>query len=63
MSLLDKTDVFQTRNERAVRKHPEYGFVLVLVCTALTLLVASAIFSPAPVGSGTSDEIWLIGCL
>ena len=59
MSLLDKTDVFQTRNERAV----EDGFFLVLVCTALTLSVASAVFSPAPVGSGISDEIWLIGCL
>jgi len=63
MSLLDKTDVFQTRNERAVREHPEYGSVLVLVCAALTLVVASAIFSPAPVGSGISNEIWLIGCL
>jgi len=63
MSLLDKTDVFQTRNERADRRHPEHGFVLVLVCTALTLLVASAIFSPAPVGSGINDESWLVGCL
>jgi len=59
MSLLDKTDVFQTRNERAV----EDGLVLVLICTALTLFVASAIFSPAPVGSGISDESWLVGCL
>jgi len=63
MSLLDKTDVFQTGNERADRKHPEHGFVLVLVCTALTLLVASAIFSPAPVGSGINDESWRVGCL
>jgi hypothetical protein len=63
MSLLDKTDVFQTRNESADRKHPEYGFVLVLVCTALTLLVASAIFSPVPVGGGISEEILLVGCL
>ena len=63
MSLLDKTDVYQTWNERADRKHPEYGFVLVLVCMALILLAAGAISSPAPVGSGISDEIWLIGCL
>ena len=56
---MSKTDVFQTRNERAV----EDGFFLVLLCTALTLFVASAIFSPAPVGSGISNEIWLIGCL
>ena len=59
MSLLDKPDVFQTRNERAV----EDGLVLVLICTALTLFVASAIFSPAPVGSGISDKSWLVGCL
>ena len=59
MSLLDKTDVFQTRNERAVKD----GFVLVLVCTALTLFVAGAIFSPAPVGGGINDESWLVGCL
>jgi hypothetical protein len=63
MSLLDKTDVYQTWNERADRKHLEYGFVLVLAPMALTLVVASAIFSPAPVGSGISDEIWLVGCL
>ena len=61
MSLLHKTDVYQTRSERADRKHPEYGFVLVLVCMALTLVVASAIFTPAPVGAGISDEISLVG--
>jgi hypothetical protein len=61
MSLLGKTDVFQTRNERADRKHPEYRFALVLACTALTLLVATAIISPAPVGSGIGDEFWLVG--
>jgi len=58
MSLLDKTDVYQTRNERADRKHPEYGFVLVLVCMALTLMVAGAIFTPAPVGGGRDFARW-----
>jgi hypothetical protein len=61
MSLLHKTDVYQTRNEKADRKHPEYSFVFVLVCMALSLLVASVIFSPALVGSGISDEIPLVG--
>jgi hypothetical protein len=61
MSLLDKTNVYQTRSDRADRKHPEYGFVLVLVCMALTLVVAGAIFTPAPVGGGISDEISLVG--
>ncbi len=63
MSLLDKTDVFQARNERADRKQPEYGFVLVLACVALTVLVAGGIFSPAHVGSGVSGESWLVDCL
>jgi hypothetical protein len=61
MSLFHRTDVYQTANERADRKHPDYGFVLVLVCWALTLLVASAIFTPASVGGGISDEISLVG--
>jgi hypothetical protein len=61
MSLLHKTDVYRTSSEGADRKHPEYGFVLVLVCMALTLLVASAIFTPASVGGGIGDEISLVG--
>ena len=61
MSLLHKTDVYQSRNEGADRKHPEYGFVLVLVCMALALVVASAIFTPASVGSGISVETSLVG--
>jgi hypothetical protein len=59
MSLLLKTDVYQTRNEKADGKHPEYSFVLVLVCMALALIVASAIFTPAPVGTGI--EITSVG--
>ena len=59
MSLLHKTNVYQSRNEGADRKHPEYGFVLVLVCMALALIVASAIFTPAPVGTGI--EITSVG--
>ena len=43
-------------------KHRDYGFILTLVCTALALVVASAIFSPAPVGSGiNSSEITSVG--
>ncbi len=56
MSLLQKTDVYQGRKENAVRKHPEYGFVLVLICAALALVVASVMF--APPGGG---EIPLVG--
>jgi hypothetical protein len=42
-------------------KHRDYGFILALVCMALALVVASAIFTPAPVGGGISDQISLVG--
>jgi hypothetical protein len=57
MSLLQKTDVYQGPEEKAVRKHPEYGFVLVLICVALALVLSSVMFTPAPVGG----EIPLVG--
>lgn len=56
MSLLQKTDVYQGREENAARKHPEYGFVLLLICVVLALVVASALF--APPGGG---EVPLVG--
>jgi hypothetical protein len=61
MSLLHQTDVYQASNEKAERKLSSYGFVLVLVCMALALVVASVIFTPAPVGSGIGDEIQFVG--
>jgi hypothetical protein len=57
MSLLQKTDVYQGSNEKAGRKHLEYGFILVLICVALALVLASVMFTPAPVGG----EIPLVG--
>ena len=45
----------------AVRKHPEYGFILALVCLALGLLVASVIFAPEAVGAGMNSESWFVG--
>jgi hypothetical protein len=40
----------------------DYGFVLALVCMALAIMVASAIFVPAPAGSGISfSEITTTG--
>ena len=42
-------------------KHRNYGFILTLGCMALALLAASAIFAPAPVGSGITSEITTIG--
>ena len=45
----------------ADRKHPEYGFILALVCLALGLLVASVIFAPEAVGAGMNSESWFVG--
>jgi hypothetical protein len=42
-------------------KDRDRGFILVLVCMALALVVASAIFAPAPVGSGITSEITTTG--
>jgi hypothetical protein len=50
MSLLQKTDVYQGPEENAVRKHPEYGFVLAVLCGALALVIASVMFTHAFVG-------------
>ena len=36
-------------HERTDLKQRDYGFVLALVCMALAVVVASAIFTPAPV--------------
>jgi hypothetical protein len=55
MSLLQKTDVYQGPEEKAVRKHPEYGLVLILICVALALVVASVMFTPV------GGEITLVG--
>ena len=38
--------------QKADLKDRDYGFILALVCMALAIVVASAIFAPAPVGSG-----------
>jgi len=45
----------------AERKHPEYGFILALVCLALGLVVASVIFAPVAVGAGMNSESWFVG--
>ena len=61
MSLLHKTDIYQGQNEKADRKHLEYGFVLALICVALALVLASVMFTPAAIGSGIGDEILFVG--
>jgi hypothetical protein len=58
MSLLYHT------NEKADLKrtdYTDYGFILALFCMALALVVASVIFTPAPVGTGITSEITSVG--
>ena len=57
MSLLQKTDVYQGPEAKAVGKHPEYAFALALICVALALVIASVMFPSAFVGG----EIPLVG--
>ena len=51
MSMLQKTDVYQGSEVKAARKHSDYGFILVLICMALALVLASVVFTPASVDS------------
>jgi hypothetical protein len=53
--------LYDTTKSRVDLKHREYGFVLVLVCMVLALVVASAIFAPLPVGSEISNQMSLVG--
>ena len=55
MSLLHHT------YQKADLQDRDYGFILALVCMVLALVVASAIFTPAPVGAGITSEITSVG--
>ena len=49
-------------SEKAESNRRDYSFILALVCMALAIVVASAIFAPAPVGSGINfSEITTTG--
>lgn len=60
MSTLHHTEVYQNLG-KANRKHHGYGFILVLFCLALAIVVAAAILAPTPVGSGINSETWFVG--
>jgi hypothetical protein len=51
----------ETTTHGADLKHQDYGFVLVLACMVLALVVASAIFKPASAGTGINDQVWFVG--
>jgi hypothetical protein len=53
--------LYETTKQRADLKHGDYGFILALICMALVLLLASAIFAPVPIGSEISNQMLLVG--
>ena len=58
---MSSVQLHETTKHTADLKHRDYGFVLALICMVLALLVGSAIFAPAPVGTGINDQIWFVG--
>ena len=58
---MSSVQLSETTKQRADLQHGDYGFILALICMALALVVASAIFKPAPVGTGINDQIWFAG--
>ena len=58
---MSSLNLHDTKKYRADLKRHDYGFVLALICLALALVVASAIFAPVPVGSEISNQMLLIG--
>ena len=52
--------VYRT-SETADLDHRDYSFILALISMALAVVVASAIFTPAPVGAGVTSEITSVG--
>jgi hypothetical protein len=48
MSLLQKTDIYADRHEKADRRRPDYGFILALICVALALVAVNVMFGSAP---------------
>jgi hypothetical protein len=62
MSLVHDTSAYHSPKVTVDRKHPEFGVVLALLCVAaLALVAASAMIAPAPIGSGITSEIFLVG--
>jgi hypothetical protein len=61
MSLAYRADQRTDLKQRQYGFIRDYDFILALVCMALALVVASAIFTPATVGTGINDQIWFVG--
>jgi hypothetical protein len=59
MSLLHQTDVYRDLR-KTDRKYHGSTLILVLICLAFALVLASAILAPTP-GSGVNNESWFVG--
>ncbi len=58
---MSSAHLYETTKHKTDLKRSDYGFVLVLICMALALVVASAIFAPLPVGAEISTQMSLVG--
>jgi hypothetical protein len=63
MSIIQATDVHQGQAKKTDRKNKknEFGFIILLACVALGLVVMAAVFTPVSVASGTSDDTVDVG--
>ena len=59
MSMLQATGVHQSQAKKTDRKR-DFGFIA-LICVALGLAAATAVFNPAPIGSGLSNDTVYVG--
>jgi hypothetical protein len=61
MSSIDKTDAYRSSTQKSGGKRGDHGVILLLLCFALALAVAGAIFTPVTIGSGINNENLLVG--
>ncbi len=61
MSLSRQTADCETTIRRGEGRRPELGIVLVFVCAALVLVIASTIFAPESPANPSTSDISLIG--
>ena len=61
MSLSRTTLPQRTQARQFNREKMDYGIVLALVCLALAVILACALFTPVSLGNDGDHEVWLIG--
>ena len=60
MSMLQATDIYQGQEKKTDRE-TGFGFITLLVCITLGVAVAAAVFPPAAIGSGISNDTVYVG--